>query len=131
MTLLVPSLGRRKMSARVRLDVATAGLSVVWLALAAVPMRAQTCANSDLVVRNAKIVVMDDSGRIAEAIAVRATRISAVGTNQEIAACISPSTRVIDAQGRTILPGLIDVHTHGLEWAKGVVPIRLTPLIPR
>jgi len=90
----------------------------------------QSCANSDLVVRNAKIVTMDASDRIGEAIAVRAGHISAVGTNQEITACISPSTRVIDAQGRTILPGLIDVHTHGMEWAKSVVANQINAAYP-
>lgn len=91
----------------------------------------QSCANADLVVRNAKVVTMDASGRIAEALAVRDTRITAVGTNQEIAACISPRTQVFDAQGRTILPGLIDVHTHAMEWAKGIVRDQIDATYPR
>ena len=64
---------------------------------------------------------MDESGRVAEAMAVRDGRIRAVGTNQEIAVCAGPETRVLDLQGKTVLPGLIDVHTHAMEWAKGVV----------
>jgi predicted amidohydrolase YtcJ len=98
--------------------------------LAALPVGAQSCANSDLVVRNAKIVTMDAADRMAEAMAVRGGHIAAVGTNQEIAACASPSTSVIDAQGRTILPGLIDVHTHGMEWAKNVVSDQINAAYP-
>jgi predicted amidohydrolase YtcJ len=94
------------------------------------PACGQACTNADLVVRNAKIVTMDATGRIAEAMAVRGARITAVGTNQEIAACISPATRIFDAQGQTVLPGLIDIHTHAMEWAKGVVRDQIDATYP-
>jgi predicted amidohydrolase YtcJ len=94
------------------------------------PVHGQTCANADLIVRNAKIVTMDSIDRISEAMAVRGGRISAIGTSQEIASCASPATQVVDAQGRTILPGLIDVHTHAMEWAKSVVSHRIDATYP-
>src|ERR1700676_5193633 len=105
-------------------------LLALLLTFAARPMRSQTCANADLIVRNAKIVTMDSFDRIAEAMAVRDGRISAVGTSQEIASCASPATRVFDAQSRTILPGLIDVHTHAMEWAKSIVSHRIDATYP-
>src|SRR5882672_5880813 len=80
-----------------------------------------TCENAELIVHNAKIVTMDPSDRIVEAMAVRDGRIVAVGTNKEVDACAGKETRRLELQGKTILPGLIDVHTHALEWAKGVV----------
>ncbi len=80
-----------------------------------------TCGNAELIVRGAKIVTMDSSDRIVEAMAVRNGHIVAVGNNKEVDACAGKETRKLELQGKTILPGLIDVHTHALEWAKGVV----------
>jgi predicted amidohydrolase YtcJ len=53
--------------------------------------------------------------------AVRNGRIVAVGTNKEVDGCAGKETQKLDLNGKTVLPGLIDVHTHALEWAKGVV----------
>ena len=52
---------------------------------------------------------------------LRNGRIVAVGPNKEMDACAGKETRKLDLKGQTILPGLIDVHTHAMEWAKGVV----------
>ena len=76
------------------------------------------CQDADLLIRHAKIVTMDDHDRIAETMAVRDGKILAVGTEAELSGCTSKHTAVIDLKGRTILPGLIDVHTHALDWAK-------------
>jgi len=48
----------------------------------------------------------------AEAVAVKAGRILHVGTNEEVDAFRIESTRAIDLQGATVLPGLVDSHTH-------------------
>lgn len=85
------------------------------------PLSGQTCGNADLIVGNAKIITMDAADRIAEAMAVRDGKVVAVGTNQEMAKCAGAATRTVDLGGKTVLPGLIDVHTHAMEWAKGVV----------
>ena len=105
-------------------------LLIFLAAFNCLPAQGQSCANADLVVRNARIVTMDASDHIAEAFAVRDGRITAIGTVQQIAACVSASTRVIDAQGRTILPGLIDIHTHAMEWAKGIVREQIDAAYP-
>ncbi|HXH67167.1 MAG TPA: amidohydrolase [Candidatus Limnocylindrales bacterium] len=47
-----------------------------------------------------------------QAIAITGTRIDAVGSDQEILARRQPKTQVIDLQGRTVIPGISDSHTH-------------------
>ena len=67
---------------------------------------------ADLVLHGGKIVTVDSSERIAEAVAVEGNRIAAVGTEKEIARLMGPGTRVIDLAGRALLPGFIDAHSH-------------------
>jgi predicted amidohydrolase YtcJ len=67
---------------------------------------------ADLVVINAKVRTMTSSDSIAEAFAVSGNRIIAIGSNKLIRTLIGPSTRVIDAQGRLVLPGFNDSHVH-------------------
>jgi len=86
-------------------DLLTVGLSVFCLALPA-PVSA------DLVVLNAKIWTVNRTQPEAEALAVVRDRIVAVGTSAEIRPWIGPKTRVLDAQGRRIVPGFYDSHVH-------------------
>jgi hypothetical protein len=73
---------------------------------------AENSSTADLVIRNAQILTVDSHFSRAEALAVRDGRILAVGSNRDIAPLISTNTRVIEGQGRTVLPGLIDSHVH-------------------
>ena len=72
----------------------------------------------DMIVHNAKIVSMDDYaintnlGRTFQAMAIRGTRIWKLGTNNEILQFAGPDTLRVDAKGRTVIPGAINVHTH-------------------
>jgi predicted amidohydrolase YtcJ len=72
----------------------------------------------DIIISNAKIVTMTDRtvtpelGRIVQAMAVRGDEIMALGTNQEILALAGPKTQTIDAQGLTVIPGIVNAHTH-------------------
>ena len=67
---------------------------------------------ADLVIRNAQVVTADLKFSIAQAVAVLGDKIVAVGSNTEIARFTGPDTRVIDAKGKTVLPGLCDNHVH-------------------
>ena len=72
----------------------------------------------DLIVYNAKIVSMDDYGinsnvgSTYRALAVRDKKIFKLGTDQEVLRYAGPDTARIDAKGRTVIPGVINVHTH-------------------
>ena len=81
-------------------------------------------AQVDIIVSNGKIITVDERFTIAQALAVRAGRVVAVGTNQDVARLAGPNTRRIDARGRAVIPGLIDNHMHllraGITWQQEV-----------
>jgi predicted amidohydrolase YtcJ len=81
-----------------------------------------------LIVHNAQVYTVNDAQPQAEAVAVRGDRIVLVGTNQAALELRGPQTRVIDAQGRTLLPGLQDSHGHfaGLGASLRVLRLRGT-----
>ena len=66
----------------------------------------------DLIVINADVHTVDPSAPKAGAFAVTDGRFSAIGTNEDIRHLAGDATTVIDAGGVTVLPGLIDGHTH-------------------
>src|SRR5258708_32039866 len=66
----------------------------------------------DLVLINAKVLTMDASSSVAEAIAIRDGKILAVGSSASVKALIGTQTRVFDVAGKTVVPGLIDTHAH-------------------
>jgi predicted amidohydrolase YtcJ len=86
-----------------------------------VPSLTAQCLPADLILANGHIITMDGERSVASALAIRGGRIEAVGTNQAIDSCAGTITKRFDLKGRTVLPGFIDVHTHALYWAKGIV----------
>ena len=71
-------------------------------------------ARADLVVTGANIITMDYDQPSAEAIAVRGSRILAIGSNEDVLQFVGPNTEKIDAAGMTMTPGFIDAHSHPL-----------------
>jgi predicted amidohydrolase YtcJ len=71
----------------------------------------------DTVLVNGKIVTVDPQSSVRSAVAIRDGRIAAVGTDAEIRQLAGPTTRTIDLQGRTVIPGLIDSHMHAIRAA--------------
>ena len=87
------------------------------LCAAAVPLCAQAGARTappraELIVTNARIYTADDAHPLAEAMAVSAGKVQFVGSTVEAMALRGPATRLIDAGGRTIIPGMTDAHAH-------------------
>src|SRR5262245_35423498 len=80
----------------------------------------------DLILHNGKIITLDASSRLAQAIAVRSGLIMAVGEDAALLKAAAPTTRCIDLEGRSVLPGFFDAHPHadreGLK-ARGGIPI--------
>jgi len=72
----------------------------------------QTPSTADLVVTNARIYTVDHGRPLAEAMAIRGGRVQFVGSARGALAMRGPQTRVLDAAGATIIPGIADAHVH-------------------
>ncbi|HEY2683551.1 MAG TPA: amidohydrolase [Steroidobacteraceae bacterium] len=70
---------------------------------------------ADTLLRNGSIYVADEHDSVAQALAIRDGKIVFVGDNAGASAYVGSSTKLIDLQGRLVLPGLIDGHMHPLE----------------
>ena len=94
---------------------------------------------ADTILVNGRIVSMDDDGvntnvgTISQAMAVRDRIVLALGTNAEIGAMAGPDTERVDLKGRTVVPGIIDTHSHLFEYADDKSrpkPADLEPSLP-
>ncbi|MFE7795864.1 amidohydrolase [Streptomyces sp. NPDC057460] len=77
-----------------------------------VPTPRQEHAQADLLVRNAKVFTGDPDRPEARAVAIRDGRVAALGDDHDLAHLVGPGTRVVDALGRRVIPGLNDSHLH-------------------
>jgi predicted amidohydrolase YtcJ len=66
----------------------------------------------DVILYNGMIWTVDDKQPRAEAVAISSGRFVAVGSNDEVLALTSATTRKVDLGGKTVLPGFIDAHAH-------------------
>ncbi len=70
---------------------------------------------ADIVITNANVRTMDAKRTVARSIAILNGKIVAIGTDADTRQLIGPKTRVIDAGGKTVLPGFNDAHVHFME----------------
>jgi len=91
--------------------IRTMFLATVALA-AATPALSQ---NADTILVNGKILTVDSHFSTRNALAIRDGKITAVGSNADARKQAGPRTRVIDLQGRTVIPGFIDSHIHAIR----------------
>ena len=66
----------------------------------------------DLILHSGKILTTNDSFDVVEAMAIYDAHIVAVGNNNEIRDLAGERTELLDLQGKTVIPGLIDSHSH-------------------
>ena len=72
-------------------------------------------AHADLVIAGAPVYTVDARAPWAEAVAVRAGCIAAVGSAADVERLIGPGTEVVRADGGLVLPGIQDAHIHALH----------------
>jgi len=88
-------------------------VTLLFLTLGA--SRCAAASDIDLILYNGRIVTVDASFSIQQAMAVRDNRIEAVGSNEDILRRKTVRTQVLDLAGKMVLPGLIDTHVHACD----------------
>jgi predicted amidohydrolase YtcJ len=94
-----------------RLSAALAVITAVGIASAGEPP-------PDIALLHGYIHTENAQRAVAQAMALRGNTVVAVGSDETIAAMVSAQTRTIDLHGHTVLPGIIDAHTHPAQSAQ-------------
>jgi predicted amidohydrolase YtcJ len=120
---LVSQTGGNKMRLR---HAATFFFSLLLGCMASASLvQAQAKPAADLIVTNAKVYTVDKARPHAEALAVLGDRIVAVGSAAEVDAWHGPKTKVLDAQGKLLLPGFNDAHVHFVDGGDHLSAVQL------
>ena len=69
----------------------------------------------ELILYNGNIITINERQPRAEAAAITNSRFVAVGTNEKVRALATTTTKTVNLEGRTVVPGFIDAHTHPAE----------------
>jgi predicted amidohydrolase YtcJ len=85
---------------------------------------------ADLVIAKAKVITVDKEFTIREAVAIKAGKIIAVGSEQDVKPFIGPNTRVLYLKGKTVLPGINESHMHGPFFGATRPPLALDLTYP-
>lgn len=98
-----------------RLSLARCVLALLGAALVARAAEAP----ADLIIVNGKVLTVDANFSRASAVAIRGDKFVAVGSDADIRKLAGPTTRTIDAGGRTVIPGIVEGHLHATQAARG------------
>ncbi len=103
--------------------------TVTWLFLAMVGLMV-SCSKApepaDLILRNGKIVTLEDDQPVVEAIATKGNKILALGSTESVQKHLGPETHVIDLQGKLVVPGFIEGHGHFMGLGRSKMMLDLT-----
>lgn len=115
---------------RSKLLMVMTGLGV--MIIAAMPARHAQAeaaqAAADLVYRHGFVYTVDAKDSVQQALAARGGRIVYVGSDAGVAAFVGPKTTVVDLQGRMLMPGLVDGHSHPLQGGGSLLKCNLNYL---
>jgi predicted amidohydrolase YtcJ len=81
----------------------------------------------DLALINGHVMTMDPMNPVASGVAIRAGRIVAVGSDDDVRAAAGPRADVIDLRGRTATPGLYDAHAHPMMVGRALGDVDISP----
>lgn len=82
---------------------------------------------ADLILKNAKVITMNARQPVAELVAIVGDTIWLVGSNDELKSITGAKTRVIDCQGKTVVPGFNDAHCHIISFIRKLLSLDLSP----
>lgn len=104
-----------------------AAVLLAWLAQGALPAKAKEAkaGQADRIFVGGRVWTGEPGRPLAEALAVRGTRVLAVGTNAGVRKHAAKGTEVVDLRGRFVAPGFIDGHLHLLGGSQSLEELRL------
>jgi len=82
---------------------------------------------ADLILKNANVITMDSRQSKAELVAIKDGKILLVAGNEELESARGAGTKVIDCQGRTVVPGFNDAHCHAISFIRKLLSLDLSP----
>jgi len=78
---------------------------------------------ADVIFYNGQVLTVDSDDSIKQAVAIQGRFIQAVGNDSDLLTLAGPDTDVINLRGRTVIPGIVDIHAHmDREGLKGIDP---------
>jgi predicted amidohydrolase YtcJ len=83
--------------------------------------------SADLILENANLITCDKDSPGAQAIAISGSLIIKTGSNREIKSFKKENTRVIDCEGKTLIPGFNDAHCHVFSLVNRLFSLDLSP----
>lgn len=86
---------------------------------------------AELLLKNADVITMDPTVPSASLVAVKDGRIIFTGTDKDAELLSGPGTRVIDCEGKTLVPGFIDSHCHIFSFLRNHLTVDLSPAAVR
>ncbi len=82
---------------------------------------------ANVILVNCTVLTMNPAQPLAGAVALRGEQILAVGEERAVLGCRTSRTRLIDCQGLTLIPGLVDAHCHLLATASTLTGLDCSP----
>ncbi|MGE7665167.1 amidohydrolase [Ureibacillus composti] len=67
---------------------------------------------AEIVFINGEVITVDEQNRVVDCVAINENRIIATGSYDEVEHTISNDTKIIDLEGKSLLPGFVDAHVH-------------------
>ncbi|MFC1999428.1 amidohydrolase [Chloroflexota bacterium] len=83
--------------------------------------------SADLLLQNARVITLDPAKPRAEAIAIKDTRVLDVGSQKDLEPLKGAVTKVLDCQGKAVLPGFNDAHCHPIALAASLLSVDCSP----
>jgi len=93
------------------------------------PQEVSAQSNADLLLLNAHVVTMNDKQPAVQAVAIGGGRILWVGSTAEGERLYPKPARAMDLHGATVLPGIIDAHTHLIDLGESLVRLNLKDIL--
>ena len=82
---------------------------------------------ADFILKKANVITMDSRQPTAELVAIKGDKILLVAGNEELESVTGVKTKVIDCQGKTVVPGFNDAHCHIFSFIRSLLSIDLSP----